>query len=473
MRKDGFQMRTMSGVLFVLLFASFVQAQQRWTRTYGGSDEDEGRCVQQTLDGGYIVAGQTASFGAGYDDFYLIKTNASGDTLWARTYGGSVRDWGWSVLQTPDTGYIILGQTSSFGAGDKDFYLVKTDASGSVVWDKTCGGTGLDEGRCVQQTLDGGYILAGYTTSFGAGSYDFYLVKANAVGDTVWTRTYGGTNEDVGYSVRPTLDSGYVMVGYTASFGAGNQDVYLVKTNAVGDAEWTRTYGGLGNDIGFSVQQTPDSGYIIAGYTASYGAGNGDVYLIKTNSSGDTLWTRTYGGTGEEMGYSVQQTLDGGYVVAGKTASFGQGNGDVYLIKTDSSGNTLWTRTWGGAGVDFGNSVQQTSDGGYIVTGYTAPPAGAGDVYLIKTDANGSVSLEEPGSSRPVAAGSMKATPNPFTSYARIPGHEAERFDLFDISGKLVGTYAGSRVGEGLAPAVYFIKPGGEPGISLRIVKVR
>jgi hypothetical protein len=473
MRKEGSEMKTIGVVLLALLFAPFAQAQQRWTRTYGGSDEDEGRCVQQTLDGGYIVAGKTASFGAGYDDFYLIKTNATGDTLWARTYGGSVRDWGWSVLQTPDTGYIILGQTSSFGAGDKDYYLVKTDASGSVVWDKTCGGTGLDEGRSVQQTLAGGYILAGYTTSFGAGSYDFYLVKTNAAGDTVWTRTYGGTNEDVGYSVRLTLDSGYVMVGYTASFGAGNQDVYLVKTNTFGDTIWTRTYGGIGNDVGYSAQQTSDGGYIIAGYTASYGAGNGDVYLIKTNSFGDTLWTRIYGGTGEDMGYSVQQTLDGGYVVAGKTASFGQGNGDVYLIKTDSSGNTLWTRTWGGAGVDFGNSVQQTSDGGCIVTGYTAPPAGAGDVYLIKTDANGSVSLEEPGSSRPVAAGSMKATPNPFTSYARIPGHEAERFDVYDISGKMVGACRGNRIGEGLSPAVYFVKPGDEPGISLRIVKVR
>ena len=463
-------MRTMSVVFFALLFASFAHAQQRWTRTYGGTEEDEGRCVQQTLDGGYIVAGQTASFGAGYDDFYLIKTNATGDTLWARTYGGSVRDWGWSVLQTPDTGYIIVGQTSSFGAGDKDYYLVKTDASGSVVWARTYGGTGLDEGRSVQQTLDGGYILAGYTTSFGAGSYDFYLVKTTAGGDTVWTRTYGGTNEDVGYSVRLTLDSGYVMVGYTASFGAGNQDVYLVKTNTIGDTIWTRTYGGIGNDVGYSAQQTSDGGYIIAGYTASYGA-NGDVYLIKMNSSGDTLWTRTYGGTGEEMGYSVQQTLDGGYVVAGKTASFGQGN--VYLIKTDSSGDTLWTRTWGGVGVDFGNSVQQTSDGGYIVAGYTAAPAGNGEVYLIKTDANGSASLEEPGRSGPAAAGSMKAVPNPFTSFARIPGHEAEWFSLYDISGKMVGMYRGDRVAEGLPPALYFVKPGGEHGEPVRIVKVR
>ena len=473
MREDGFERRTMSAVLFALLFAPFAQAQQKWTRTYGGTEEDEGRSVQQTLDGGYIVAGKTASYGAGYDDFYLIKTNASGDTLWARTYGGTVRDWGWSVVQTPDIGYIIAGQTTSFGAGDKDYYLVKTNASGDTVWTRTYGGTGMDEGRSVQLTSDGGYIVAGVTTSFGAGSYDFYLVKTNAVGDTLWTRTHGGTNEEVCYSVRRTFDGGYVVVGYTASYGAGNEDVYLVKTDAVGDTEWTRTYGGLGNDIGFSVQQTPDSGYIIAGYTASYGAGNGDVYLVKTNSSGDTLWTRTYGGTNEEMGYSVQRTLDGGYVVAGKTASFGQGNGDVYLLKTNASGDTLWTRTWGGVGVDFANSVQQTSDGGYIVAGYTAPPAGSGDVYLVKTDADGSAAVAEPGSSRQLEAGSIIALPNPFTSFARIPGHEDERFSLYDISGKVVGMCRGDRVAEGLSPAVYFIKPGGERCEPVRIVKVR
>jgi hypothetical protein len=469
-------MKTMSAVILALLTVSFAPAQQTWTRTYGGTDEDEGRCVQQTLDGGYIVAGKTASFGAGYDDFYLIKTNASGDTLWTRAYGGSVRDWGRSVLQTPDSGYLIAGYTTSFGAGNGDIYLVKTSASGNFIWGKPCGGTGLDEARSVQITSDSGrlaYIVAGYTTSFGAGSYDFYLVKTDSSGDTLWTRTYGGTNEEMGYSVRRTLDSGYVVAGYTASFGAGGSDVYLVKTDTIGDTMWTRTYGGIGNEIGFSVQQTSDSGYIIAGYTASFGSGNGDVYLIKTDTIGDTMWTRTYGGVNEDMGYSVRQTPDGGYIVAGKTASFGSGNSDVYLIKTNASGDIVWTRTWGGSGVDFANSVEQTSDGGYIIAGYTAPPTGTGDVYLIKTDANGSVGLEEPGSSRQVAAGGFKVTPNPFTSFARIPGHEAERFSLYDISGKKVVTCPGNRVGEGLSPAVYFTKLDGEQGTPTRLVKVK
>ncbi len=469
-------MKTIGVVLFALLFASFVQAQQRWTRTYGGTEEDEGRSVQQTLDGGYIVAGKTASFGAGYDDVDLDQPDAAGETLWTRTYGGVVRDWGWSVLQTPDTGYIIAGYTTSYGSGNGDIYLVKTDAAGNYVWGQPIGGTGLDEGRSVQLTTDSiflAYIIGGSTTSSGAGSYDFYLVKTTAGGDSIWTRTYGGTNEDVSYSVLRTLDSGYVMVGYTASYGVGGQDVYLVKTNAVGDTMWTRTYGGIGNDVGYSVQQTPDSGYIIAGYTASYGAGNNDVYLIRTNASGDTLWTRAYGGRNDEQGNFVRQTFDGGYVIAGQTMSFGAASQNAYLIKTDASGDTLWTRTWGGNGVDFANSVEQASDGGYIIAGYTAPPAGSGDVYLIKTDADGSVSVEEPRSSRRAAAGSMRATPNPFTSFARIPGHEAERFEFYDALGKRVGTYLGSRIGQGLAPAVYFVKPEHEHSRSLRIVKAR
>jgi hypothetical protein len=473
MRKEGFEMKTMSTVLFALLLASFGPAQQRWTKTYGGADEDEGRSVRQTLDGGYIVAGKTASYGAGYDDFYLIKTDSSGDTIWTRTFGGAVRDWAWSVLQTPDSGYIVAGQTSSSGAGDKDYYLVKTDAAGSFVWGNTIGGAGLDEGRSVQLTTDSiylAYIVGGYTTSSGTGSYDFFLVKTTAGGDTIWTGTYGGTNEDVSCSVLRTLDSGYAMVGYTASFGSGDQDVYLVKTNAGGETTWTRRYGGPGNEIGYSVQQTPDSGYIIAGHTDAHG---GDVYLIKTNASGDTLWTRTYGGPNDDQGNSVRQTSDGGYIIAGQTMPYSGSPYDVSLIKTNASGDTLWTRTWGGSGVDFANSVEQTSDGGYIIAGYTAPSAGAGDVWLIKTDANGSVSVEEPGSSRQGAAGSIKARPNPFTSFARIPGHETEQFSLYDISGELVGTCSGNRVGEGLAPAVYFIKPGDGPGMSLRVVKVR
>jgi hypothetical protein len=355
------------------------------------------------------------------------------------------------------------------------FILVfASPALGQMSWWRTYGGTSLDEGCSVQQTVDGGYIIAGLTQSFGAGGYDVYLVKTDAAGDTQWTRTYGGTSYDNGYSVQQTSDGGYVIAGRTYS---GSFDVYLIKTNPSGDTLWTRTYGGTNYDEGFSVQQTSDGGYIIAGYTLSSGAGGIDVYLIKTNASGDALWTRTYGGTDVDYGSSVQQTSDGGYIIAGGTRSFGAGYDDVYLIKTNASGDTLWTRTYGGTSEDDGNSVQQTADGGYIIAGNANSYSiqGDDDVYLVKTDANGYVAVAEPSTSQPAnSRTAFQVQPTPFSSFAAVPGHEAESFILSDVSGRKVGICIGNRIGEGLPPGVYFLSPV-KPAVPhtrpLRIVK--
>jgi hypothetical protein len=370
-------------------------AQIIFEKTFGGTDIDEGYSVQQTSDGGYIIAGYTQSYGAGSRDVYLIKTDSLGDTLWTNTYGGSSWDYGYAVRQIGNGGYVIAGHTWSFGAGWTDVYLIKTDSMGDTLWTRTYGGTDWDEGYSVHQTLDDGYIIAGSTKSYGLGSRDVYLIKTDSLGNTLWTRTYGGTGSDRGSSVQQTVpDGGYIITGSTISFGAGSGDVYLVKTDSLGDTLWTRTYGGTEWDQGNSVQQTRDEGYIIGGYTESFGEGWADVYLIKTDSLGDTLWTRTYGGTDWDEGQSIQQTRDGGYIITGSTESFGSGIRNVYLIKTDSSGNTLWTRTYGGTVFDRGTSVQLTSDGGYIIAGYTNSfGAGSGDIYLIKPDFWGPVIL--------------------------------------------------------------------------------
>jgi hypothetical protein len=455
------RLRAAQLIVAVLVFASPALAQMKWWRTYGGTDRDVGYSVQQTSDSGYIIAGLTYSFGAGNFDVYLIKTSAAGDTLWTRTYGGTDDDRGYSAQQTSDGGYIIAGFSEFLGAEWYDVYFIKTDANGDTAWTRTCGGTGVDAGRSVQQTSDGGYIIAGYTESFGAGNLDVYLIKTDASGDILWTGTYGGTGDDGGLSVQQASDGGYIIAGYTSSFGVGGRDVYLIKTSVSGDTVWTRTYGGTGDDGGLSVRQASDGGYIIAGFTEPFGAGDYDVYLIKTDASGDTLWTKTYGGTNNDYGSSVQQTSDGGYIIAGYTESFGAGNLDVYLIKTDASGDTLWTKTYGGTNNDYGSSVQQTSDGGYIIAGYTESfGAGNLDVYLIKTDANGNVAVEEPPT--PQLADSrtaLRVQPNPFSSFAAVPGHEAERFVLSDVSGRMVGICNGDRIGEGLAPGVYFLSP--------------
>jgi hypothetical protein len=357
-----------------------------WFKTFGGSGNDEGYSVQQTSDGGFILVGTTASFGAGGFDVWLIKTDADGNKLWDRTFGGRGPDWGWSVQQTRDGGFILVGSTESFGAGEGDVWLIKTDASGNIEWDRTFGGSNRDKGYSVQQTRDGGFILVGTTASFGAGGADVWLIKTDADGNKLWEKTFGGSGWDEGSSVQQTSDGGFILVGDTRSFGAGWGDVWLIKTDAKGNKQWDRTFGGSNVDSGWSVQQTSDGGFIIVGNTASFGARWGDVWLIKTDAKGNKQWDRTFGGSGSDFGSSVQQTSDGGFILVGDTRSFGAGWSDVWLIKTDAKGNKQWDRTFGGSSWDWGYSVQQTSDGGFIVVGATTSfGAGDYDVLLIKS----------------------------------------------------------------------------------------
>jgi hypothetical protein len=306
-----------------------------FAKTYGGEDNDYAYSVQQTSDGGYIVAGTTYSlysFGAGLDDIFLIKTDANGNVQWAKTYGGIYSDYAYSVQQTSDSGYIVAGWTESFGAGLDDIFLIKTDANGNVQWAKTYGGISVDRAYSVQQTSDGGYIVAVRTWSF----VGIILIKTDANGDIQWAKTYG---YDQASSVQQTSDGGYIVAGVTYLFGAGYIDLFLIKTDANGNIQWAKTYGGTNNDWARSVQQTSDGGYIVAGWTESFGAGLDDIFLIKTDANGNVQWAKTYGGTSYDYAHSVQQTSDGGYIVAGYTQSFGAGWYDIILIKTDANGN--------------------------------------------------------------------------------------------------------------------------------------
>jgi hypothetical protein len=327
-------------VSLVALFTEYAHAQVvKFAKTYGGASIDWTEFVRQTSDGGYIVAATAWSFGVGAGDILLIKTDANGNIQWAKTYGGGDGDGAFSVQQTSDGGYIVAGHTYSFGAGDFDIFLIKTDANGNLQWAKTYGGTYWDDARSVQQTSDGGYIVVGLTNSFGAGGGDIFLIKTDASGNVQWAKTYGGTSADEAFSVQQTSDGGYIVVGLTNSFGAGTEDIFLIKTDASGNLQWAKTYGGAIGDRALSVQQTSDGGYIVAGLTNSFGAGGLDIFLIKTDASGNVQWAKTYGGTDWEDAFSVQQTSDGGYIVAGRTWSFGAGGSDIFLIKTDANGN--------------------------------------------------------------------------------------------------------------------------------------
>ena len=360
-------------------------------KAIGGPASEEDSSLIQTSDGGYAIAGKTESSGAGQADVYVVKLDANGNLQWTKTIGGPKDDWGRSLIQTSDGGYAIAGFTSSFGAGQADVYLVKLDANGNLQWTKTIGGPESEGGYSLIQTSDGGYAIAGYTASFGAGQLDVYVVKLDANGNLQWTNTIGGPKGEEGHSLIQTSDGGYAIAGKTNSFGAGDYDVYVVKLDANGNLQWTKTIGGENEDWGSSLIQTADGGYAIAGYTVFLGAEPPfNVYFVKLDANGNLQWTKTIGGPHFDVGNSLIQTADGGYAIAGTTGSFGAGNGDVYVVKLDAKGNLQWTKTIGEKDWDEGHSLIQTSDGGYVIAGSTSSfGAGGADVYVIKLDKNG------------------------------------------------------------------------------------
>ena len=382
-------------LLFFLLNNLVINAATTFQKTFGGTSDEYGYATEQLSDGGYIMCGRTISFGVGGFDNYLIRLNANGDTLWTKTYGNTGYDEAQSIKQTSDGGFIMVGQTATVDyAGD--VYLVKTDANGVLVWSTAFGtATKFDFGYSVRQTSDGGYIIAGLTNSTGAGLRDVLLIKTNSTGVLQWSKTYGGAADDEARSVEETADGGFIVSGFTQSYGSGYQ-MYLIKTNSTGNVTWSKTFGGGGFELGYSVKQTSDGGYVLLGYSDSYGSGLYDVLLLKLSAIGSITWSKTYGGTADDYGLCIHITTDGGYIISGRTSSYGAGGGDYYLIKTDVNGVHQWSKAYGGTAVDQAGNVRQTADGGYILTGYTMSfGAGIREAYLVKTDATGASGCNE------------------------------------------------------------------------------
>ena len=379
----------------VLSFAGLLHA--GWIRTYGGEDPDIGYHVQQTSDSGYVITGYTWSFSVGLLDIWLLKTDANGDTLWTKIYGGEGLERAKCVQQTSDGGYIIVGVT-----GDtiitQNLWLLKTDPEGDTLWTRVYG-VHRAEGNFVQETPDGGYIITGKKICI-EGDYLSYcwLLKTDASGDTLWTRTYhseADSGSNWGNCVCQTADGGYILTGGSTPPGGGCSGLSLIKTDSNGDTSWTHLYGGEGSACGTSgksVQQIPDGGYIVAGSLVLPEAYMEKAimasWLLKTDEQGETLWTRTYKASADlTTANCLDQTSDGGYILVGKKED--TTGASIWLIKTDGNGDTIWTRTFGKF-FSSGNCVHQTPDGGYIITGSLE-----NNVCLIKTDSLGYVSVAE------------------------------------------------------------------------------
>jgi hypothetical protein len=375
-------------VLLIAASVAFAQPPDTlWTKTVGGDSADISDFVQQTPDGGFIVAGVTFSYGAGDGDFWLIKTDENGDTLWTRIYGGSAWDEPYDLLLTDDGGYLLSGQTLSFGSGNTDMWLLKTDANGDSLWSRTYGGSGYDGAWRADNTSDGGYIVVGSTTSYGAGGDDIYLIKIDSDGDSLWSRTFGGPDFDAGTCVRKTNDGGYIITGSMALFGPSSSNLCLLKTDQNGDSLWSRIYGGSGGSYGIYVHELDNGDFTVMGVTDEYGAGDNDAWMIRTAANGDSLWSNTYGGSLSDLIWWGQQTSDQGYVFVGHTESFGGGNWDIWLVKTDAGGSEEWNTTFGGSGDEWSFGVCLTTDGGYFIGGTIGTfPQIEGDAWLIRLE---------------------------------------------------------------------------------------
>lgn len=370
------------------------EGNEEWLKVIGGTGIDKLNDVQETSEGGYILIGNTESFALSSSDMYLVKMDANGNEIWTKVFSELGIELGKCVRQTSDGGFLLVGSTASSGALT-DIFMVKTDGSGNEQWRKTFGGTGAEIAHSLQLTSDNNYIFTGFTTSFGSTSADILVIKTDGNGNPIWQRTYGGVQADIGYAIQQLPNGDFIIAGDSESYGATSFDIFLLQIDANGNELWSKTIGGNDLDFSNSVVHNGDDRFIIAGETHSLGAGNGDALLLETtgnptSNQEDKVLTKTLGGAASDTGYSITQSGDDGYVFCGATQSFGSGDTDVYLVKSDQQGNEIWSQTFGAAGTqEYCRSVTSTSDGGYILAGYTIRSGTDHDYFAIKTDADG------------------------------------------------------------------------------------
>ena len=415
------RMKYRLSVLIALVIGGFclaipAQAQDSlWASRYGGSLNESANAITRLSSGDFVLCGSTFSYGAGEHDVYVVKTDSVGLTRWQETYGGTGTEYGFDLQQTSDGGFIIVGSTTSSGAGGRDVYLVKTDSGGAEQWTRTIGGANNDEGRSIRELYDHGFIICGTTASFGVGT-DIYVIRTDSLGDTLWTKTYGGAAGESGAAIRETSDSGFIMIGNTGSYGTGYSSMYAVRTDSIGDTLWTATYGNDRADLGATVEIAFDDGFIFGGTTVEDGENYYDAFVVKTDSLGVLEWDSAYGGAYEDRVYAIQPTPDGGYIVGGMSEGGGSRKMDVLLLKIDGGGTTEWSRTYGGSEADYCLAVILDNQNDYFAAGYSYSATGGGsDAFLLKVQRAGATAVDDDNSLIPdrlVILG--QNYPNPF-----------------------------------------------------------
>lgn len=384
--KFGYQLM----VVLLLQIVSFkLGAQVTFQKVFSDVYDMDGLDVITANDGGYIITGMITNDIINDMDIHIIKTNNTGDIEWTKTYGGNRPEYSFGILHATDSsGYYIIGYSQSFGGGDYDTWLLKIDNGGDTLWAKTYGSWGNDQGKEIIPTSDGNYLLTGYSNSTTYPDYQAYLLKIDPDGNLIWDKYYGGVYAEFGNSVKQTPDGGYIMLGITYSYGV-NGDAYLVKTNSLGDTIWTKQFGGNHLDEGIFVVSNNDSTYTFCVRDSSTNGTNIDVQIIKTDANGTIIWDKNYGGTEKDTDKMIQKTNDQGYVVAAISRSFGLNLPNMWILKLDSEGDTLWSRSYGGTDNEHCYAVRQTADGGYIAVGKCESFSNEDGIMFLKLNSNG------------------------------------------------------------------------------------
>jgi len=383
-------------LLTCTLLINNLSAQQRtFEKTFGGSSYDFGHSIACTDDGGYVVTGLTGSYGDTLGDTYVLKLDSLGNQQWNKITGGDHLEGGNAIVPIPTGGYYIMNHTESFGAGDCDGWVYRSDKKGNIMWQTTYGGVYDEVARDGILNSDGNLIVAGLS-EMAEKAGDGYIAKYNSDnGDPMWIHTYGGIGREQVQRILQTTDGGYIAAGESDVDANGIEDIWVFKTDVEGNLQWSKKIGGPGYEEGYGLCIAPDGGYIVTGFTTSYGAGDEDAFLFKLDQSGNLLWSKNYGGQLKERAKSVTNTPDGGFMITGFTESFGDTKGDLMIIKTDQYGNQLWMKTYGGTETDEGSWIVKCPKGGYAVCGYTKSKGdGKEDIYVLRINEEGNIATK-------------------------------------------------------------------------------